>query len=79
MSLKENNVSKFLKHIKLEEQQNINLINMKTRNSWKSTRKQWDKISLRLRLGAVDFITIEVDKSRDFYMFTLLNFTVKNR
>jgi hypothetical protein len=52
---------------------------MKTRNSWKSASKQWDKLSLRLRIGAVDFFTVEIDVSRNFFMFTLLNFTIKNR
>lgn len=52
---------------------------MKTRNSWKSARRQWDKLSIRLRLSSVDILTVEIDISRDFYMFTLLNFTIKNR
>ena len=52
---------------------------MKFRNSWKTKNKQWDKIQIRLRLGEIDFITVEVDVSRNFYMFTLLNFTLKNR
>ena len=52
---------------------------MKTRNSWRSYIRQWDKVSIRLRLGAIDFLTIEVDISRDFYMITILNFTLKNR
>ena len=52
---------------------------MKFRNSWKSKKKQWDKIAIRSRLGAIDIVSIEIDISRDFYMFTLLNFTIKNR
>lgn len=52
---------------------------MKYRNSWKSTKKQWDKVQIRFRLGAIDFLTVEIDVSRNFYMFTLLNFTIKNR
>jgi hypothetical protein len=52
---------------------------MKTRNSWRSYRRQWDKLSIRLRLGVIDFLTIEVDISREFYMLTILNFTIKNR
>jgi len=52
---------------------------MKTRNSWRSYRRQWDKVCIRLRLGAIDFLTIEVDISREFYMLTILNFTIKNR
>jgi hypothetical protein len=52
---------------------------MKLRNNWKSKNKQWDKIQIRLRLGAIDFIIVEVDISRNFYMFALFNFTIKNR
>lgn len=52
---------------------------MKFRNNWKVVNKQWDKFQIRFRIGKVDFITIEVDISREFYMFTLLNFTIKNR
>jgi hypothetical protein len=52
---------------------------MKVRNSWKSVRKQWDKVSIRLRISSLDILSVEIDISREFYMFTLLNFTVKNR
>lgn len=52
---------------------------MKFRNSWKVKNKLWDKFAIRLRLGAIDFLIIEVDLSREFYMITLLNFTIKNR
>jgi hypothetical protein len=52
---------------------------MKFRNNWKSHSKQWDKFALRLRISKLDILTIEVDISRDFYMFTLLNLTIKNR
>ena len=52
---------------------------MKFRNSWKSPNKQWDKIAIRCRLGKLDIITIEIDISREFYMLTLLNFSIKNR
>ena len=52
---------------------------MKVRNNWKVKNKQWDKIAIRLRLGNIDFISIEIDISREFYLFTILNFTFKNR
>lgn len=52
---------------------------MKFRNNWKSHTKQWDKFALRLRISNLDILTIEIDISRDFYMFTLLNLTIKNR
>jgi len=52
---------------------------MKVRNAWKIKNKQWDKVCVRLRLGALDLFTIEIDVSRTFYMLTVLNFTIKNR
>ena len=52
---------------------------MKFRNSWKSARKQWDKISIRFRLSSVDVFTLEIDIYREFYMLTILNLTIKNR
>ena len=52
---------------------------MKFRNNWKSSTKQWDKFALRLRVSRLDLLTIEIDISRDFYMVTVLNLTLKNR
>ena len=52
---------------------------MKFRNGWTAKNKLWDKFAIRLRLGAVDLLIIEADISRDFYMITVLNFTLKNR
>lgn len=52
---------------------------MKFRNNWKNSQKQWDKIMIRLRLSSVDVFTLELDLSREFYLITILNFTIKNR
>ncbi len=52
---------------------------MKFRNNWKNSQKQWDKIMIRLRLSSVDVFTLELDLSREFYLITILNFTLKNR
>jgi hypothetical protein len=52
---------------------------MKIRNNWKSANKQWDKVMIRLRLSNVDIFTLELDLSREFYLITILNFTLKNR
>jgi hypothetical protein len=52
---------------------------MKFKNGWKTKNKLWDKFAIKLRLGAIDFLIIEVDISREFYMLTILNFTLKNR
>ncbi len=52
---------------------------MKFRNSWKSINKQWDKLSIRIRISSLDVFTLEIDISREFYMLTILNWTIKNR
>lgn len=52
---------------------------MKLRNNWNTSRKQWDKVMIRLRLSSLDLFSLEIDMSRDFYLLTLLNFTIKNR
>jgi hypothetical protein len=52
---------------------------MKLRNNWKVTNKQKDKFIIKLRLSFIDLLWIEVDFSKKFYMFTLLNFTIKNK
>jgi hypothetical protein len=52
---------------------------MKFRNSWKSVTKQWDKLMIRIRISSLDIFTLEVDLSRDFYLITILNLTLKNR
>lgn len=52
---------------------------MKFRNSWKSAAKQWDKLCIRIRVSSLDILTIEIDISREFYLITILNLTLKNR
>jgi hypothetical protein len=52
---------------------------MKLRNNWKTINKQWDKIMIRFRISAVDLLNIEIDKSRNFYLITIFNITLKNR
>jgi hypothetical protein len=52
---------------------------MKFRNNWKSLTKQWDKFIIKLRISSIDIFSIEIDKTREFYCLTLLNFTIKNR
>ena len=52
---------------------------MKFRNGWKSQARQWDKLRISIRISYVDILTIEVDITREFYLFTILNFTFKNR
>jgi hypothetical protein len=52
---------------------------MKFRNNWKDPKKQWDKLMIRLRVSSLDLFTLELDYSREFYLLTILNFTIKNR
>ncbi len=52
---------------------------MKFRNNWKSSNRQWDKLMIRLRVSALDILSVEIDISREFYLLTILNFTIKNR
>ena len=52
---------------------------MKFRNSWKAAAKQWDKLMIRLRISSLDIFALEIDLSRDFYLITILNLTLKNR
>lgn len=49
------------------------------RNNWRVHNKQWDKFQIRVRVGKVDILTIEADISRQFYLITICNFTIKNR
>ena len=52
---------------------------MKFRNSLNASAKQWDKLIIRLRISSLDIFALEVDLSRDFYLITILNLTLKNR
>jgi hypothetical protein len=52
---------------------------MKFRNSWKSHKPNWKTITIRLRISVVDFLSLEIDPTRNFYSVTILNFTLKNR
>lgn len=55
------------------------LNNMKYRHNWKSLKRQVDKLSIRIRISSIDFLSIEIDIDREFYLLTILNFTIKNR
>jgi hypothetical protein len=52
---------------------------MKFRNNWKSHKPSWKTVTIRCRVSLLDLFSIELDPSRNFYSFTLFNFTVKNR
>lgn len=52
---------------------------MKFRNNWKNHKPNYKTVTIRFRVSLLDLFSIELDPSRNFYSFTLLNFTVKNR
>jgi hypothetical protein len=52
---------------------------MKLRNNWKVKNKQWDKFVIKLRISYIDFFSLEIDITRDFYMVTVFNLCIKNR
>jgi len=52
---------------------------MKFRNNWKNHKPSYKTVTIRLRVSLLDLFSIELDPSRNFYSFTLFNFTVKNR
>ena len=52
---------------------------MKFRNNWESPKKQWDKVLIKLKLANLEFFAVEIDVTRNFYLLTILNFTIKNR
>jgi len=52
---------------------------MKFRNSWKNHKPGWKTLAIRLRISALDILSIELDPNREFYALTILNFTFKNR
>jgi len=52
---------------------------IKLRSNWRVHNKQWDKVQIKVRVSKVDVFNLEVDISRNFYMITFLNFTLKNR
>ena len=52
---------------------------MKFRNTWRYPKLNWKAVAIRIRISAFDILSIELDFTRDFYLFTLMNFTIKNR
>ena len=52
---------------------------MKFRNNWKSNKPSWKTVTIRCRISMLDVFSVEIDPARNFYSFTLLNFTIKNR
>ena len=50
---------------------------MKFLNGWTAPRVQWDKLELRLRLGAIDVLRIKYDHSDKYFEFRIINLGAK--
>lgn len=51
---------------------------MKFKNSWKSKSKQWDKLQINVRLGAVTVFNLDLDWSKRKFSLSILNFKISN-
>lgn len=51
---------------------------MKLINSWKSSTKQWDKIQINVRLGAVTIFNLDTDWSSKKFSLSIMNFKLSN-
>ena len=51
---------------------------MKFKNSWKSNTKQWDKLQINIRVGAITVFNLEVDWSRKKFSLSEMNFKLSN-
>jgi hypothetical protein len=52
---------------------------MKFKNSWKSNAKQWDKIQINVRIGAVTVFNLDIDWSAKKFSLSLMNFKISNQ
>jgi hypothetical protein len=52
--------------------------NMKIKNSWRSPNKQWDKIQINVRLGAVTIFNLDIDWSSKKFSLSIMNFKLSN-
>lgn len=50
---------------------------MKFINGWTSKNKQWDKASIKIRLGRITFFDLYIDLARRQAGVIILNFGVK--
>lgn len=49
---------------------------MKFTNGWKANNKQTDKCQLKLRIGSVDVLNIDIDMSDRKYELTIFNLKI---
>lgn len=52
---------------------------MKFKHSWGSKFKQWDKIQINIRIGAVTVFYLDLDWSARRFSLALMNFKISNR
>jgi len=52
---------------------------MKCKNNWKNPKLNWKILTFKLRILSVNIIELEVNITKNFYAFTILNFTIKNK
>jgi hypothetical protein len=50
---------------------------MKFKNSW-SKRKQWDKLQINIRIGAVTVFDLDIDWGNRKFSLSLMNFKISN-
>jgi hypothetical protein len=50
---------------------------MKFKNSW-SKRKQWDKIQINVRIGAITVFNLDIDWSNNKFSLSIMNFKISN-
>lgn len=51
---------------------------MKFKNSWGSKIKQWDKIQVNVRLGAITVFNLDFDWSEKKFSLSIMNFKISN-
>jgi hypothetical protein len=52
---------------------------MKFKHTWGSKFKQWDKIQINIRIGAVTVFYLDLDWSARRFSLSLMNFKISNR
>jgi hypothetical protein len=51
---------------------------MKFKNSWKSKTKQWDKLEINVRVGAITIFNLGLDWSKRKFTLSIMNFKISN-
>ncbi len=48
-------------------------------NSWRSHKRNWDKIDLTIRVSSLTIISVKADLSRRYYRINILNLGIKSK